>query len=364
MTLDELFEMIPTANNHFFQFLSNYRNTGKKIFLFGAGFCGHVFLRLMEQFDLDIEGIIDNYSDSLDGHPVQKLAEVLQKYNVDDCIFIISAFRPLEEILDQLLKVCKEEQIFVFAMTRYGVPENLPEPTKEYLLSHRDEIEEVYNLLADQQSKDVLLHMLLGHVTASYGEYESIWTGDAYYAPELITFHENEVMVELGSNNGDTLLDFIRRCPDFKKSYCFEPDDICVKELHKIIQPYKSRIVIIPKVAWNGEGWVSFASENGNGSSRVDEQKGDVRLETASVDGVVEEDITYMKMDIEGAEMMALQGAKEQIKRNKPRLAICVYHKNEDIVDIPRYILSLRPDYRLYLRHEGRDDTDTVLYAI
>ena len=352
------------VNNHFFEFLSSYRNAGKKIFLFGAGLCGEIYLSLMEQFDLKIEGIIDNYKHSLNGHPVQKLAEVLQNYNVEDCIFIISAPRSQKEILAQLLTICKEDQIFVFAMSRYCLPENQPRCAKEYILSHRTDIEEVYNLLGDQQSKDVLLHILLGRVTASYGEYESVRTGDFYYPPELVTFHANEVMVELGSNNGDTLLDFIHRCSDFKKAYCFEPDDFSVKELKKIANRYEPRIAIIPKVAWNGEGWINFASKSGSVKSKVDEQAGNIKIETASVDGVVEEEITYMKMDIEGAEMMALQGAKEQIMRNKPRLAVSVYHKNEDIVDIPRYILSLCPDYHLYFRHHGYDDSDTVLYAL
>ena len=69
-------------------------------------------------------------------------------------------------------------------------------------------------------------------------------------------------------------------------------------------------------------------------------------------------------MDIEGAELEALKGAKETIKRNHPKLAICVYHKPEDIVDIPKFILELDPEYKLYLRHYSDNAGETVLYAI
>ena len=74
--------------------------------------------------------------------------------------------------------------------------------------------------------------------------------------------------------------------------------------------------------------------------------------------------ITHIKMDIEGAELNALKGAKNIIQRDTPILAICVYHKIQDFVEIPNYILSLVPDYKLYLRHHNISGTETVLYAI
>ena len=69
-------------------------------------------------------------------------------------------------------------------------------------------------------------------------------------------------------------------------------------------------------------------------------------------------------MDIEGAELEALKGARNTILKDKPDLAICVYHKNEDIIEIPRYILELDPEYELYLRHYDLAEYETVLYAV
>ena len=78
-----------------------------------------------------------------------------------------------------------------------------------------------------------------------------------------------------------------------------------------------------------------------------------------------EERVTFIKMDIEGAELESLKGAgRIIIREQKPKLAICVYHKKEDIFDIPEYILSLNPKYKLYLRHYTLGEWDTVLYAI
>ncbi len=69
-------------------------------------------------------------------------------------------------------------------------------------------------------------------------------------------------------------------------------------------------------------------------------------------------------MDIEGLELSALQGAKESIKKYKPNLAICIYHKNSDIVDIPKFIIDLNLGYKLYIRHYSMCTEETVLYAV
>ena len=68
-------------------------------------------------------------------------------------------------------------------------------------------------------------------------------------------------------------------------------------------------------------------------------------------------------MDIEGAEQNALEGAKDIILRNKPKLAICLYHKPEDLWEIPLYIHSLVPEYKIYIRHHSHTNEETVMYA-
>jgi hypothetical protein len=73
---------------------------------------------------------------------------------------------------------------------------------------------------------------------------------------------------------------------------------------------------------------------------------------------------TFIKMDIEGAEWDALHGARETIVRNKPQLAICLYHSDEDMIRLVEYVHSLVPEYKLYIRHHSRSDVETVLYAI
>lgn len=68
-------------------------------------------------------------------------------------------------------------------------------------------------------------------------------------------------------------------------------------------------------------------------------------------------------MDIEGSELRALMGSEETIKKYKPKLAICIYHKREDLITIPQYIKIIVPEYKLYLRAHFPYVSETVLYA-
>jgi hypothetical protein len=86
--------------------------------------------------------------------------------------------------------------------------------------------------------------------------------------------------------------------------------------------------------------------------------------EVVDLDSAVDAPVTFLKMDIEGAEQSALRGAEKTIKKHRPILAVCVYHKVEDIWEIPTYIHNIMPDYKLYLRHYTHSATETVCYGV
>lgn len=95
---------------------------------------------------------------------------------------------------------------------------------------------------------------------------------------------------------------------------------------------------------------------------RCDVQEG-TKIEVVSLDSVIQEKVTFIKMDIEGSEIKALQGSRNLIQTYRPKLAISIYHKWEDLVDIPTYIHELVPEYKFYIRHYFYSPAETVLYA-
>lgn len=88
-------------------------------------------------------------------------------------------------------------------------------------------------------------------------------------------------------------------------------------------------------------------------------------IQVGTVDKELEgEPVTFIKMDVEGAEREALIGAERTIRKYAPKLAISVYHRPEDIWELPEIILRYNPDYQLFLRHYSLNSCETVLYAV
>lgn len=121
-------------------------------------------------------------------------------------------------------------------------------------------------------------------------------------------------------------------------------------------------IVVVPFGMWNEKTEIGFERRGDSGSVLNEDALEKVPVDT--IDNVCYEDrVTFIKMDIEGSELNALQGAINVIRRDRPRLAICIYHSFEDLYQIPLWIKDTVPEYKLYMRHHNDDATETVIYA-
>jgi len=186
-----------------------------------------------------------------------------------------------------------------------------------------------------------------------------------YFGLNFLKPLPNEVYIDVGCMDGETLVQFKEWCAGkYKKLYALEPDATnCNDAKNTILKKSIQRVILINKGAWKCNDILSF-SATANGSSNLNES-GLIKVDVVALDDIVgEEMVTYIKMDIEGAELNALMGAQHVISKNKPRLAICIYHKPEDILEIPLYLLQIVPSYKFYLRHHSQFYTETVLYAV
>lgn len=160
---------------------------------------------------------------------------------------------------------------------------------------------------------------------------------------------------------------FSRKCPNFKKILAFEPDNFKMEKVKNTFSQADITCFELFEVGlWHKKETLRFSNDLGiNGMSSTISESGDVIVECDTLDNLAEDkNVTFIKMDIEGSELNALKGAENIIKKNKPKLAISIYHKNEDIIELPIYIKSLVPEYKFYLRHYTNVETYTVLYAI
>lgn len=141
----------------------------------------------------------------------------------------------------------------------------------------------------------------------------------------------------------------------------FEPDPKNIKKCESVLKELDNSVLVNKGVS-DCEEICSFNMDDVG--SRVSE-KGDIKIETVALDHYIKkEKVGYIKMDIEGFEERALVGAEKLIKRDKPLLAISIYHKRDDIWRLPKLILDISPRYRFYFGHYTLSWSDTVLYAV
>lgn len=381
----ELLDFIRTADNVAVRFVERARNFQGEIYLFGAGNHLPFVVEFMRKYGVPIKGIIDSNrpsgfyrnpgKGSDDGDiPIINFEEFLSEKDVErDCWIVMAAPSAEESIRETVARYLPKAEIFSFETELYMLffPLQNIEPYRAYLLEHWNELLNLYDAFADDLSRDTLISVLKGRLTGDMRWFQQCCMPDQYYPDGIIQFSQGEIIVDLGAYDGDTLAEFIRRCPDYGAAYCFEPNSEVLPMLEQYREQQKSlgrHIYVIPKGAWD-QSTVLYFSLKGitmtqSYISSGPQKEYSFKIETAAVDEEVKEPISYMKMDIEGSEFRALHGAERQICENHPKLAVCVYHKNEDILDIWNYLRKLVPEYRFYLRHHLITGVETVLYAV
>ena len=193
---------------------------------------------------------------------------------------------------------------------------------------------------------------------------------DCYYE-DCFTFGNDEVFIDGGAYIGDSAEQFSQHVNgNYKHIYAFEPDKENFKKAEMQLKMLPNT-TLISSGLWNKSGQMEFMHDPELlGSSLIyhateytTSMVSVVALDELFADKQMKDWPTFIKMDIEGAEKQALFGAKNIIRKKKPKLAICAYHKIEDIYELPQTILSIRPDYHMILRQYEFGRYETILYA-
>lgn len=185
-----------------------------------------------------------------------------------------------------------------------------------------------------------------------------------YFDLQELEFSDNETFLDVGGYDGATSRRFSESVNgQYDSIYCLEP----IKENYERICEYNKdleRFILMMNAATEKETELEF-NIAGDESSGIGSVTNGQKVIGRPIDSVFENKrITYIKMDIEGMEISAILGGKQIITNQKPKLAISVYHRRKDIWEIPKLILRINPDYRLYFRMYSFKGNDVVLYAI
>ncbi len=192
---------------------------------------------------------------------------------------------------------------------------------------------------------------------------------EQYNYENFIKVEDNDIVIDAGGCYGDTALYFAALGAKEVYVYEFIPSNIEVmKKNINLNDKYKNNIKIVSNPVWS-ESNVKFSYKDEGSSSKVgDYNSFKDKTETLSIDDLVDlkklNKVDFIKMDIEGAEVPALNGAINTIKKYKPKLAISVYHKPDDMIVIPKLINEIRDDYKFYLDYYTIFADEIILYAI
>lgn len=223
------------------------------------------------------------------------------------------------------------------------------------------EISKAYNLLEDEQSRLTFRNVLRYRITGRNQYLTECAVYPQYFMEGIYEFGEGEVYVDAGAAQGDSILNFIRHVNGkYEKIYAFEAKKSYRTGMKELFE--NEKVEIIPRGLHEKTGKLYFV-DNQHGSM-LSEQGGSSEIEVTSLDDTITGKVSFIKMDIEGSEIPALRGGERVIRENKPKLAVCVYHLEEDLWEIPLLIKQLAPEYKIYMRQHFEElDWETVCYA-
>lgn len=342
-------------------FAADARQSEKGIILFGASSTGRMFLeQVAEKFR--IRGIVDNDSG--------KWGEVWQVYGKEIAVQGIDALEASEkedlvliastwdlDIMKQLETIGYQGKVYSFLSMRRVLG---GASSRSSIQSFEEHFDEVKDLLSDEESVCILRAILEKRKNAVL-DYSDLKSGSAYFQPGIIRRRKDAVYVDAGAYHGDTVKKFADfQHQEYQKVFAFEMDRKNFEAINRSL--FDERVQFYHYGLWSEKRTASFlSSQMASSLSEIGCQK----AQTITLDEVIgQERVTLIKMDIEGAEKEALKGAQATIRREKPDLAVCVYHKPEDIWEIPLLLADMVSGYRFYLRHHGDTIMDTVLYAV
>lgn len=343
----------------------------KDIFIYGCGNAGTSTYSILKGIDVKIKGFIDKkaiYGVSYLEEKVLKIDELKNYNNKRHVIIIISFLCSNSELLSitkQLNSIGFIEVVYFHDIFNAFVVNSSTLENSDFCLDNKMNILEACKDLNDIESKKIFIGFLRGILYLDSSSFENVLTKQTQYFPDDICFTRGySRFIDCGAFNGDTAKELKNQKGEIEALACFEPDMDNFGELCDTIR--KERIakeqILIPCGSYSQNQIIKFSS-GFSGSSEVSED-GNSCIQGARIDDIlIDFRPTFLKMDIEGSEYNTLLGAKKVIEENLPDLAICVYHKVEDLWRIILLIKQYNTHYKFFLRSYGIHGMETVLYA-
>ena len=326
----------------------------KPILIYGNAQHAIDILHFLQRNNVPVESfVVDDYvsldTENIKGVPVRSINAYIQ--NLEKFAIVIGFCN-----IEKSRVLLSTTQLMRCRVYRIWEPTVFFDLSDEFWEEHRREFELVYERLYDLKSKNVLAALIKARRNGLADECLKL-AEDKQYFNEL-TFEvepEAEVYIDCGAFNGDTVVKYAEFTSNgYQKIYAFEPDRGNMLLLRERVDDLHD-VTLINKGTWACDAELSFRSSSS--ASYVDE-KGTACISVTSIDKVLHGDkAKFIKMDVEGSEYQTLLGASQTLYKWMPKLAICVYHRADDIIKIIDFLNNIHTDekeYMFFMKHHSK----------
>ena len=349
---------------------------GNRLVLFGAGNLGRKVLQCLRSIGVEPLAFADNspskWGSQVDGVPVLSPKDAAAQYG-GSALFLIAIWSLGHYYRDSRTQLesmgCTHVDSTAFLRWKFA-DQLLPDFCQDLphkLYEQAADVRKAASLWADDASRQEYLNHVRWRALGDQNALGPPVDEKQYFPDSLYRIDDHEVFVDCGAYTGDTAEQVIRRNPAFSRIVAIEADpenfDCLTKWIGTLDTPVASRISALNVAVGAKRGKLRFQAGGGEGAKLAAD--GNVVVECIPIDELAPAaGSTFIKMDIEGAELDALAGARRSIQKNRPILSICVYHKQDDLWRIPLFIDTLVEDYRFFLRAHDVDGWQLVCYAV
>jgi FkbM family methyltransferase len=341
-------------------FISNL-NVG--VYIFGLNKYGVSIASWLDKRHINVIGYIDDYSKELtfNNLPVYKSNIDFTGNAIINCV-VEGRTIDVEKLIKKLNPLFSGNYISLeYTFEGEVIPIDFLENT-DSILENKNSYLNIYSLLNDQQSKDEFRDLINFRLNRNIYYLKNFkYKINEQYFEDFVVLPASPIFIDGGGFDGSTSLEFINNHPYYEKIYYFEPTEPSM-DSSKLNLINNNNIHFFLKGLWSHNTKLHFNVELGSANKISD--VGRFTIDTISLDNIINSKVDFIKLDIEGAEVEAINGAKNIIEKYKPKLAICIYHKQTDFINIPKIIMELNPDYKVYLRHYTQGVFETVMYFV
>ncbi len=327
------------------------RSTRIPLVLYGMGDGADKILKVFEDKGIKISGIFasDEFVRYKKFHDftVVRYSDICKEFSDFAVVVAFASQRP--EVLENIYRIASERTAYAPDVPVFGG--GLFELA--YFRENKERLRKVYDRLSDDVSKNTFVCSILYKLTGKIG-YLRECTSDKEETNKFIySFLNNRNYADIGAYNGDTVEEYVNAHGKKAKIYAFEPDGRNYRKLCEKSRALSENISCFNAAAWDKNETVYFSSRSGRASSAENAALFEKSKEIPAVraDSVIDAAVGFVKIDAEGSDKRALLGLSEVIKRDSPVIRCAAYHRTEDYFDIPETVLSVCPDYKIYMRH-------------